>query len=79
MNDFILMSYRNICNLPKFSASGAVHLIGICFMPSETMYSSSSLDIPKSEILTMHSYPVEILFSMLLTALARTSQVTNEE
>lgn len=44
-------------NLPKFSASGAVHLIGICFMPSETMYSSSSRDIPKSDILTISSLP----------------------
>jgi len=41
--------------LPKFSASGAVHLMGICFIPSDTMYSSSSLDIPKSEIFTMFS------------------------
>ena len=52
-------------NLPKFRASGAVHLMGICFIPSETMYSSSSLDIPKSEILTMHSYPKEIKYTTL--------------
>lgn len=52
-------------DLPKFRASGAVHLMGICFIPSETMYSSSSLDIPKSEILTMHSYPKEIMYSTL--------------
>ena len=38
--------------VPKFNASGAVHLMGICFSPSDTVYSSSSRDIPKSEILT---------------------------
>lgn len=43
--------------VPKFNASGAVHLIGICFIPSDTMYSSSSRDIPKSDIFTIDSYP----------------------
>lgn len=56
------MTKMKIYNLPKFNASGAVHLMGICFIPSETIYSSSSLDIPKSEILTMHSYPKEIMY-----------------
>lgn len=27
---------HSVVYLPKFSASGAVHLIGICFMPSDT-------------------------------------------
>jgi len=44
---------RDDSNSPKLRASGAVHLIGICFIPSETIYSSSSLDMPKSEIFTM--------------------------
>jgi hypothetical protein len=30
-------------------------LMGICFIPSDTMYSSSSLDIPKSDIFTTFS------------------------
>lgn len=28
---------HNDVYLPKFNASGAVHLIGICFIPSETV------------------------------------------
>lgn len=33
---------HNVVYLPKFNASGAVHLIGICFMPSETKQSFNS-------------------------------------
>ena len=40
------------CSLPKCRASGAVHLMGICLSPPDTVYSSSSRDIPKSEIFT---------------------------
>lgn len=43
--------------VPKFKASGAVHFIGICFIPSDTIYSSSSRDIPKSDIFTIFSLP----------------------
>lgn len=33
-------------------ASGAVHFTGICFLPGDALYTSSSLDMPKSEIFT---------------------------
>lgn len=34
---------HSVVYLPKFNASGAVHLIGICFMPSETVWSTTQM------------------------------------
>ncbi len=47
--------YSNYC----YITSGAVHLIGICLVPEDTMYipPSSSLLIPKSDILMASSSP----------------------
>ena len=48
-------------DVPKCSASGAVHLMGICLSPPDTVYSSSSRDIPKSEIFTTWFFPTRQL------------------
>lgn len=36
---------HNDVYLPKFNASGAVHLIGICFIPSETDFEKNKKEL----------------------------------